>query len=116
MVGVLEITADRLLFVLLARLTEEYAKAMEPYDEIMKEGGRRWTPELGREVDELSETLVHMAAEVIDVNSAQLLASESFLLGDVMRGDALLPQRLFRNSLIGYVHRIGEDCVTPSGS
>lgn len=110
-VGALEITADRLLFVLLASPTEEYAEAMEPYDEIRKEGGRHWTPELGREVDELSETLVHMVAEVIDVNSARLLASESHLLGDVMRGDALLPPRLFRNSLTGYVYRIGEDGV-----
>ncbi len=87
------------------------AEAVEPYEEIMREGGRRWTPELDREVDELSETLVHMVAEVIDVNSAQLLASESHLLGDVMRGDALLPPRLFRNSLTGYVYRIGEDGV-----
>lgn len=110
-VGLLEITLDRLLLVLLARPTEEYAEAMKPYDEIMKEGGAGWTPELGREMDELSETMVHMVVEVIDVDSAVLLASESHLLGDVMRGDAILPHRLFRNSLTGYVYTIGEDGV-----
>ncbi len=62
-------------------------------------------------MDELSETMVHMVVEVIDVDSAVLLASESHLLGDVMRGDAILPHLLFRNSLTGYVYTIGEDGV-----
>ena len=52
-----------------------------------------------------------MVVEVTDVDSARILAFESHLLGDVMRSDALLPQRLFRNSLTGYFYRIGEDGV-----
>ena len=52
-VGSLKITPDRLLFIHLVRPTEEYAEAMERYDEIMKEGGGGWTPELEREMDEL---------------------------------------------------------------
>ena len=110
-VGSLKITPDWLLFVQLVRPTEEYAEAMERYDEIMKEGGSGWTPELGKEMDELSETLVRTVIEVIDVGSAQLLASASYPLGEVMRGDPLLPQRLFRNDMTGYVYQVGEDGV-----
>ena len=115
-VGSLKITPDRLLFVQLVRPTEEYAEAMERYDEIMKEGGSGWTPELGKEMDELSETLVRTVIEVIDVGSAQLLASASYPLGEVMRGDPLLPQRLFRNDMTGYVYQVGEDGVPTSRS
>lgn len=110
-VGSLEITPDRLLFVQIVAPTEEYAEAMERYEEIMAEGGRGWTPELEREMDESSETLVNMVIEVIDVGSARLLASASYPLGEVMRGDPLVPQRLFRNKMTGYVHQVGEDGV-----
>ncbi len=40
---------------------------------------------------------------------AQLLASVSHPVEDVMRGDPLLPQRLFRNEMAGYVYQVGED-------
>ncbi len=108
-VGSLKITPDWLLLVQLWRPTDEYAEAMEPYEEMMKEGGGGWTPELYQQVDSLRGTLTHAVMEVIDVRSAQLLAFVSHPVADVMRGDPLLPQRLFRNEMTGYVYQVGED-------
>ena len=84
---------------------------MEPYDEIMREGGGGWRPEIDQEVAALRGTLTHAVMEVIDVWSAQLLASVSHPVADVMRGDPLLPQRVFRNEMTGYIHQVGEDGV-----
>jgi len=108
-VGSLKITPDLLLVVQLWRPTEEYAEAMERYDAIMKEGGGGWTAELDEEMDALRGNLTHAVIEVIDVGSARLLASVSHPVGEVMRGDPLLPQRLFRNEMTGYVYAVGED-------
>lgn len=105
----LHITLDELLVVQVWRPTEEYAEAMERYDEIMREGGTGWTPELDREMGALVAELTHAVVEVIDVRSAQLLASHAYPVGEVMRGDALLPMRFFRNEMTGYVYGIGGD-------
>ena len=59
----------------------------------------------------LRGTLTHAVIEVIDVRSAQLLASVSHPVADVMRGEPLLPQRLFRNEMTGYVYQVGEDGI-----
>jgi hypothetical protein len=102
-IGELHITADGLLYVVVLQPSEEYGEAMRRYEGVMEEGGG-WTPEIQEEIDALDESLVHLVVEVIDTRSATLLASESYLLGDVMRGDPVLPQGLFGNELTGYVY------------
>ena len=107
-IGELHITADGLLYVVVLRPTEEYVEAMKRYEGVMEEGGG-WTPEIQEEIDALDETLVHFVVEVIDTRSATLLASDAYLLGDIMRGDPVLPQGLFRNEMTGYIYGVGDD-------
>lgn len=107
----LHATRDGLLVVQVWRPTEEYAEGMKRYEETMREGGRGWTPELDEEMSALAAELTHAVIEVIDVWSARLLASAAHPVGDVLRGDPLLPQGLFRNELTGYHYRIGEDGI-----
>lgn len=109
-VGELHITADGLLYVVVLRPSEEYVEAMKRYEHLREEGGHaRWTPELQAEIEALDETLVHFVVEVIDTRSATLLASDAYLLGDIMRGNPVLPQGLFRNEMTGYIYGVGED-------
>ncbi|MDE2676302.1 MAG: hypothetical protein F4107_00440 [Gemmatimonadetes bacterium] len=109
-VGELHITADGLLYVVVVRPSEEYVEAMKRYEHLKEEGGGgRWTPEIQEEIEALDETLVHFVVEVIDTRSATLLASDAYLLGDIMRGNPVLPQGLFRNEMTGYVYGVGED-------
>ena len=89
-VGYLHITSGGLLYVLLWRPSEEYLEAMKPYEDRMTEG-RGWTMERQEEVDALGASLTHMVMEVIDVGSAQLLASATYPVGELIRGNAVLP-------------------------
>ena len=109
-IGELNITTDGLLYVVVLQPSEEYVEAMKRYEHLREEGGGgRWTPEIQEEIEALDETLVHLVVEVIDTRSATLLASDSYLWGDIMRGDPVLPQGLFRNEMTGYVYGVGED-------
>ena len=107
-IGELHITADGLLYVVVLRPSEEYGEAMKRYEGVMEEGGG-WTPEIQEEIDALDETLVHFVVEVIDTRSATLLASDAYLLGDIMRGNPVLPQGLFGNEMTGYIYGVGEN-------
>lgn len=107
-IGELHITADGLLYVVVLRPSEEYAEAMKRYEAVMQEGGG-WTPEIQEEIDALDQTLVDFVVEVIDTESATLLASAAYSAGDVMSGNPVLPQGLFRDGLTGYVYGVGED-------
>ena len=62
-------------------------------------------------MSELAAELTHAVIEVIDVHSAQLLVSDTYPVGEVIRGDALFPQHFFRNEMTGFVYRIGENGI-----
>lgn len=104
----LQITTDGLLYIQIWRPSEEFAEAMKRYRDRMAEGGG-WSPRLQRELDGLRESLTHVVIEVIDVRSAQLLASATYPAGEAMRGNPLLPHGFLGNEMAGYVYEIGED-------
>lgn len=103
----LQVTADGLLYVFLWRPSEEYLEAMKPYEDQMTEG-TGWTMERQEEVESLGATLTHFVIEVIDVRSAQLLASAAYPVGEFIRGTAVIPHGFFRNEMTGYVYGVDE--------
>lgn len=95
----LHITRDGLLYILVRRPTKEYVRQYanrESREEILGEG-----PATDSNAD-----LVDFVLEVVDTKSGQLLASEVYPQSQV--GD-ILPRDLFRGSLMGYRHGVGDD-------
>ena len=68
------------------------------------------------EVDALGASSTHFVMEVIDVGSAQLLASATYPVGEFVRGSALLPHGFFRNEMTGYVYNVDEAGLPTSKS
>ena len=102
----LHITDEGLLFVYLWRPSEEYIEAVKRLQ--TPEG--HLTLEALDEIEALGESLTYFVIEVIDVGSAQLLASsDRYPAGEVVRGGVLLPHGFFRNEMTGYVYGTGDD-------
>ena len=80
-----------ILYILIVRPTEEYARAVEHGEPISRD-----------QRDALTEVVV----EVIDTRAGELLASEVY---PARQARQLLPRSLFRGSLVGYRYREGED-------
>ena len=94
----LHITRDGLLYVLVRRPTDEYVRQYARTEE------RGEVPD--RSAAESMAGLVDFVLEVIDSRSGRLLASEVYPQPQV--GD-IVPSGLFRGSLMGYRHRVGDD-------
>ena len=80
-----------ILYILIVRPTEQYARAVKNGERISRE--RR---------DALTEVVV----EVVDTRAGELLASEVYPAREARQ---LLPRSLFRGSLVGYRYGEGED-------
>ena len=103
----LHVAEGGLLYVQLWRPSQEYIDAMKRFEGRMTPHGN-WTPGLEREVESLAEALTEIVVEVIDTRSAQLLATVAYPVSEVLRGNVLLPQDLFRNEMMGYVYGTDE--------
>ena len=75
---------------------------------IVEEGGVDAAERAEQEEEALAASLTDVIWEVIDVRTAQLLASATHRLGDVEDGSTLLPDFLFRDGMTGYVYGTAE--------
>lgn len=85
----LHITQGGLLYVMVVRPTDDYAKALSRGERVSREQ---------------RDILTEVVLEVIDTRSGELLASEVF---SASRAREVIPRGLFRGSLVGY--RYAED-------
>ena len=90
----LHISQGGILYAMISRPTEDYARAWERGD-------------MSREQRDL---LTEIVVEVIDTRSGELLASEVY---PASRARDILPRGLFRGSLLGYRYKQGKDDLLP---
>ena len=94
------IARNGLLYVLVWRPTDEYLREYER----ARTRGEHLLADRPEAPAELAEYLV----EVIDTRSGELLASEVY--SEPQRHE-VVPRSLFRGSLVGYLHKVGDDAL-----